>query len=177
MVDEKSTVEGIFTVTGFSFAGHGQKPGLGFIRLKPWDERPGEQNGVKALARRAAGALSAIRQALTFASLPPGGQGIGSASGFDFGTPRPGASATTSSVAAQPLWAPPRRDPSLVAVRPNGLDDEAAIPIEADREIASAMGLDLADVDNTLATGWGSELCQRLHRPPAHQEGLHPGPL
>src|SRR6202041_2433419 len=35
--DEKQAVEGVFTVSGFNFAGHGQTSGLVFVRMKPWD--------------------------------------------------------------------------------------------------------------------------------------------
>jgi multidrug efflux pump len=33
--DEKQAVEGVFTIAGFNFAGHGQTSGLVFVRLKP----------------------------------------------------------------------------------------------------------------------------------------------
>ena len=35
-MDEKNTVNGLFTVTGFSFSGRGQNTALGFAKLKDW---------------------------------------------------------------------------------------------------------------------------------------------
>ena len=39
--NEKKAVDGIFTLAGRSFAGAGQNVGLGFVKLKDWDLRPG----------------------------------------------------------------------------------------------------------------------------------------
>src|SRR5262249_17251851 len=47
---EANNVEGVFEVNGFSFGGRGQNAGLLFIRLKNWEERPGAQNRVQAIA-------------------------------------------------------------------------------------------------------------------------------
>ncbi len=41
-------------------------------------------------------------------------------------------------------------------LRPNGLDDEPQYQLDIDREKASALGLSIADINNTLAAGWGS---------------------
>src|SRR5690554_2828833 len=61
ITEEQDNVESVFTVAGFSFAGAGQNAGLGFIKLKPWDERPGAENGVAAIADRAMGTLSQFK--------------------------------------------------------------------------------------------------------------------
>ncbi|WP_313377658.1 efflux RND transporter permease subunit, partial [Pantoea sp. CTOTU50773] len=36
---EKDSVNSVFTVNGFGFAGRGQNTGIAFVSLKPWDER------------------------------------------------------------------------------------------------------------------------------------------
>src|SRR5689334_22352697 len=46
-------------VRGFSFYGQGQANAIAFVRLKPWDERKGEENGAQALVARALQQLSA----------------------------------------------------------------------------------------------------------------------
>jgi len=48
------------------------------------------------------------------------------------------------------------KDSSLVAVRPNGLNDEPQYRFDIDRERASAYGLTIADINNTLSAAWGS---------------------
>ena len=42
------------------------------------------------------------------------------------------------------------------SVRPNGLDDEPQYRFDIDRERASAYGLTIADINNTLSDAWGS---------------------
>lgn len=37
--EEKSTVESVFTVSGFSFVGQAQNAGMAFVGLKDWSER------------------------------------------------------------------------------------------------------------------------------------------
>src|SRR6476620_1408797 len=81
--NENATVDGVFTVGGFSFAGQGQNAGIAFAHLKPWDERPGKKNSAKAIADRATGALSQYRDALIISFIPPAALELGNATGFD----------------------------------------------------------------------------------------------
>jgi multidrug efflux pump len=48
------------------------------------------------------------------------------------------------------------QDPRLVGVRPNGLEDPPQFDINTDQEKASPLGVDIADINRTLATAWGS---------------------
>ena len=61
--NEKDAVESVFTVQGFSFGGSGQNTGIAFVKLKDWAERKGANLGVDAVARRAMGAFSQIKDA------------------------------------------------------------------------------------------------------------------
>ncbi|MBZ8143602.1 hydrophobe/amphiphile efflux-1 family RND transporter, partial [Rubrivivax gelatinosus] len=49
-----------------------------------------------------------------------------------------------------------RKEPGLVAVRANGLEDTPQMKIEIDQEKVGALGLSMADVNDTLSTAWGS---------------------
>src|SRR5262249_13613500 len=71
LTEEKDSVDGIFTVAGFSFAGQGQNSGIGFVRLKDWTKRPNASQNVKAIAGRAMGHLMQMRSAMAFAFAPP----------------------------------------------------------------------------------------------------------
>ena len=44
LTTEKKTVDTVFVVAGFSFAGDGQNQGMSFVHLRPWKDRPGKQN-------------------------------------------------------------------------------------------------------------------------------------
>jgi multidrug efflux pump subunit AcrB len=49
------------------------------------------------------------------------------------------------------------KDPRLSAVRANGLDDEPQYQFNVDWERASALGLTITDINNTVSAAWGSQ--------------------
>ena len=49
-----------------------------------------------------------------------------------------------------------KQNPNLALVRPNGLSDNPTYKIDIDREKASALGINLSDVDQTFSIAWGS---------------------
>jgi hydrophobe/amphiphile efflux-1 (HAE1) family protein len=156
--DEKQAVEGVFTVSGFNFAGRGQTSGLIFVRLKPWDERPGVHNSVKAVADRAAQYFKGIADAQTNVFAPPAALELGNATGFDFELLDTDDQGHDKLMAARnQIVARARKDPQFKKIRPNGLDDEPQYLFDVDWERASALGLTVADIDNTMAAAWGSQ--------------------
>jgi multidrug efflux pump len=155
--EEGASVEGVFEVNGFSFGGRGQNAGLAFVRLKDWSLRPGLQNRVQAIAGRAMKRFQQIKDAQAFAFAPPAVLELGNATGFDFELTDPTNQGHAALLAARnQLLGLVRQDPRLVAVRPNGIDDEPQYDIQIDREKASALGLTLADVNATLSAAWGT---------------------
>jgi multidrug efflux pump len=81
---EKQNVETVFTIQGFSFSGSGQNAGIGFVLLKDWAERRRADQSVSAIAGRAYGALSKIKDALVYAVAPPPLSELSTYAGFDF---------------------------------------------------------------------------------------------
>lgn len=156
MTTEKDNVESVFTVAGFSFAGAGQNAGLGFIRLKDWSERPGAENSVSAVAGRAMGVLSQIKDAVVFAFAPPAVLELGNAKGFDFYLQdNAGLGHEKLTEARNQLLGMAGQNPMLVAVRPNGQDDTPQYRIEIDQAKAGALGLGMAQINSTLSAAWG----------------------
>jgi multidrug efflux pump len=154
---EASNVVGVFEVNGFSFGGRGQNSGLVFVNLKDWSLRPGAANKVSAIAGRAMARFSRIKDAQVFAFAPPAVLELGNATGFDFELlDRGNAGHTKLMEARNQLLAAAARDPRLMAVRPNGLNDEPQYTIAIDREKANAQGLSIADINTTMSAAWGS---------------------
>ncbi|MFA7345253.1 MAG: efflux RND transporter permease subunit, partial [Terrimicrobiaceae bacterium] len=155
--EEKANVESVLTVAGFSFGGRGQNAGLVFVRLKDWNSRPGKQNRVQAIARRAMQRFTSYREALAFAFPPPAVFELGNATGFDFQLiDQAGLGHEKLMEARNQLLGMAAKSPALVAVRPNGLNDEPQYRIKIDHEKAGALGLTIADINSTLSTAWGS---------------------
>ena len=155
--EEAGNVEGVLEVTGFSFGGQGQNSGLAFIKLKDWSERPGAQNKVQAIAARAQRHFASIKDAQAFAFAPPAVLELGNATGFDFELQDRGNKGHDALMAARnQLLGAAAQDPSLMAVRPNGLNDEPQFSIAIDREKATVQSVSLADINSTMSAAWGS---------------------
>jgi multidrug efflux pump len=155
--EESSTVKSVFTVTGFNFAGRGQSSGMAFIMLKPWGERPGAENGVAALAQRAQQHFFSFRDAMVFAFAPPAVMELGNATGFNlFLQDQAGVGHEVLNQARDQFLQLANQHPLLDSVRANGLRDEPQYQLLIDDEKASALGLSLADINNTLSIAWGA---------------------
>ncbi|WP_068976673.1 MULTISPECIES: efflux RND transporter permease subunit [Aeromonas] len=155
--NEKDNVDSVLTVSGFSFAGSGQNSGMAFIKLKDWSERKSPDRSANAIIGRAMGYLFSIKEAQVFAfNLPPIPE-LGTATGFDFFLQDRGGIGHDKLMAARnQLLGMAAQDPTLVRVRPNGMEDTPQLDIKIDYEKALAQGLSIADINNTLAAAWGS---------------------
>ena len=154
--DEKDAVKSIFTVAGFSFSGAGQNAGIAFVRLRDFDQRKAANLKAAAVAGRAMGKFSQIRDAMVFAVVPPAVPELGTSSGFDFQLQDIGGVGHEALTAARnQVLGMAAKDPSLAGVRPNGQDDTPQLKIDIDQAKAGAMGLTTADINAVLSTAWG----------------------
>ncbi|SNT71884.1 efflux RND transporter permease subunit [Paracoccus seriniphilus] len=152
---EDEIVDSVFAVSGFSFVGQGQNVGMAFVRLKDWDERLEPAQGVQALAGRAFGAFSQIRDALVFPIVPPSVIELGNVSGFDFYLQaRAGQSHEQLLEARNQLLGMAAQSPLIAQVRPSGLEDAAQFRLDIDWRKAGAMGVTATDVANLLQIAW-----------------------
>ncbi|WP_035057035.1 efflux RND transporter permease subunit [Andreprevotia chitinilytica] len=155
--NEKENVNSLFTVAGFNFSGNGQNTGMAFVMLKDWGQRQRPDQHVGAIAGRAMGAFMQIKDAMVFAFAPPAVLELGNATGFDFQLQdRSGLGHEKLIQARNQLLGMASKNPNLVAVRPNGMEDTPQYQIDIDREKARALGLSLSDINDTLSTAWGS---------------------
>jgi hydrophobe/amphiphile efflux-1 (HAE1) family protein len=155
--DEKRSVKSIFVINGFSFAGSGQNMAMAFISLKPWSERPGADLKDSAVADRAMLHFTTLRDARVFTFSPPAVSELGNATGFDLMLEdRANLGHAALLKARNDLVAMAMKEDGLVAVRANGEDDAPEFRVDVDQAKAGALGLSLADVNQTFSTAWGS---------------------
>ena len=153
---EAKAVDAIITVAGFSFAGRGQNMGLAFVKLKDWKLRKSTDLKAPAVAKRAMGAFSQIKDGMAFAFSPPAVVELGQANGFDFQLQDRGGLGHEKLIEARnQLLGMAMKNPKLMAVRPNGQDDSPQFKLDIDDVRAGALGVSLADVNTILATAWG----------------------
>jgi len=150
-------VQSMVGVLGFSFSGQGQNAGLAFVTLKDWDQRKEAGQSADALAGRAFGALSGIRDAFIYPLSPPPIPELGNASGFTFRLQdRSGAGHDALINARNQMLGMASQSKLLSQVRPDGLEDAPQLQIEIDREKANALGVTFDAINSTLSTALGS---------------------
>lgn len=155
--DQSEAVRSVFSVTGFSFAGSGQNAAIGFVGLKHWDERQRDDLSVGAVAGKAMGYFSTIKEAFVFAFPPPAVVELGTANGFTlFLQDRVGLGHDKLLEARNMLLGMAAQSPVLAGVRPNGQEDKPELELDIDLAKAEALGLKQSDINNTLSTAWGS---------------------
>ncbi|MDP3427466.1 MAG: efflux RND transporter permease subunit, partial [Humidesulfovibrio sp.] len=144
-------------VVGTSFGGQGQNMALGFAKLKDWKLRQRPDLKVKAIADRAMRAFSQIKSAMVFAFPPPPVVELGMATGFDFQLlDRGGIGHEKLMAARNQLLGMAAKDPRLVKVRPNGIDDIPEYHINVDWDKAGALGVPITTIHNTFSAAFGS---------------------
>ena len=156
LVDEKDAVQSVFTVSGFSFSGAGQNSGIGFIRLKPFDERASARLRAPAIAQRAGQAFGQIKEAMIFALVPPAVPELGNSSGFDLQLKDVGGVGHEALLAARgQLLGMAGGEKSVVGVRPNGQEDTSQLKLTVDQAKAQALGLSISDINTTISSALG----------------------
>jgi multidrug efflux pump len=152
--DEADSVASVLTVTGFNFAGRGQGSGMAFVMLKPWGER---KSTVFDVVSRSMARFSQIKEGTVIAFAPPSVMELGNATGFNlFLENRGGLSHEQLMQARNQFLGMAAQNPVLTMVRPNGMNDEPQYQVEIDDEKVQALGISLADVNDTMAAAWGS---------------------
>jgi multidrug efflux pump len=150
-------VQGMVSVLGFSFSGQGQNAALAFVTLKDWSERSEPGNSAQALAGRAFGALSGIRDAFIFPLSPPPIPELGASSGFSFRLQdRAGLGHDALLGARNQLLGMASQSKVLTQVRPDGLEDAPQLQLDIDRDKASALGVPFEAINATISTALGS---------------------
>jgi multidrug efflux pump len=155
---EKDTVQAMFYVAGFSWAGSGQNMGQMFTQLKPWSERKHKDQSVQAVIQRASQFFKTIREANVIAINPAPVQELGNSTGFDMQLQDRGGLGHAALMDArnQLLSMAAKKTDDVMRVRANGLDDTPMYQLDINQEKASVLGLDLTDVYSTMTAAFGA---------------------
>ncbi|KQM99318.1 multidrug transporter [Sphingobium sp. Leaf26] len=158
-------VRNVMSIIGYNFFGQGQSAAMSFVDLHPWDERTGKADSIDALLGGTMAAVTNIVSATIFPINPPPIQSLGNATGFSMkiedrsGTDRPGLLAARDAILAAAA-----KEPLLAGVRPDGQGEAPQLYVDIDRVQARALGLQIADVNATLAINFGSAYANDFSR-------------
>ncbi len=102
------------------------------------------------------GAFAQIREAMVFAFVPPAVIELGTSGGFTVQMQdRSGLGHEALLAARNQFLGMAAQDKRLVGVRPNGQEDMPELKLDIDHAKAGALGLSIADINDTLSTAWG----------------------
>lgn len=140
--------DGMMEVSGFSFIGSGENVGIGFIRLKHWNDR---EQDVQAFLQQANQAVFGIRDARIFVVNLPTVMGLGAFGGFSVSLQdRAGVGRDTLKQAQGMLLGAAAQNPVMTGVRPNTLPEQPKLKLTVDRLKASTMGLSVAEIYQSI---------------------------
>ncbi|MEI6669585.1 MAG: multidrug efflux RND transporter permease subunit [Acidobacteriota bacterium] len=154
---QKDEVNAVFIINGFSFLGSGSNKAMMFVRLRPFDERRGEEHSATAVIQRVFRPFSQITGAVVLPFLPPPIQGLGRFGGFQFQVLDQGGgdierlASVTSTLVAQGN----RGTPGLTGLFSGFTANDPQLVVTVDREALQALGLKFGDVSSTLQTLMG----------------------
>lgn len=133
-----------------------QSSARGFVRLKPWADRPLPSQSAAAIAHRATQELAAIRDARIFVMQPPAVRGLGSNAGFNFMLKDLNGMGHDALLAAKDRFlSEARKRPELTSVRTTNLDDATELRLDIDDRKAAALNLSYSDINSVLSSAMG----------------------
>jgi len=155
--NEKDAVATTMTISGVGFSGRAQNNGMVFIKLKDWKLRNRADLKDKAVARRAMGAFSKLRNAMVFVFPPPAVPELGMSKGFDFQLLDRGGLGHAALMQAQyQLLGMMAQDPRVAKVRPNSMEDVSEYRVDVDWDKAGALGVPISSIHRTISAAFGS---------------------
>jgi multidrug efflux pump len=145
LLHKSPDVDAVMEVAGFSYVGQGESVGLGFVKMKHWNER---DTTALEFIQWANGQLARnVKDAQVFVVNLPTIRGLSQFGGFDFFLEdRSGLGRNALAAAQGQLLQSASNSGVLANVRPNAIEDAPRLTMVADRVQAEAMGLSVGDV-------------------------------
>ncbi|MBE3639041.1 multidrug efflux RND transporter permease subunit [Mangrovicoccus algicola] len=151
LTEQADAVDAVFAAVGFSFGGSGQNNAMMFVKLKPYEDRPGI--GAADVMNAANGRFLNSRLGQVFFLQPPAIPGMGNTSGFSmYLVDQRGNGQEALKAAADQLVADATADGRVVSLRGNDDNATPTLKLTIDQQKAEALGVSLSDINSLLAT-------------------------
>jgi HAE1 family hydrophobic/amphiphilic exporter-1 len=148
----------LFSVMGFSFSGASSNLGIMFVRLKPFDERPGAAHSAQAVLGRISGPLFAIPGAMVVGFAPPSIPGLSRFGGFEFQVlDQTGTDITALAGATQAITRAGAGSTRVRGLFSPFTANDPQLQVTIDRQRALALGLPLSEITSAMQILLGSQ--------------------
>jgi hydrophobe/amphiphile efflux-1 (HAE1) family protein len=150
-------IDTVFSLVGLNFLGGGglkSSAATMFFPLIPWDQR---NQSAKDIVMETYMKTGGIKEGLPLAFAPPAIQGLGQTGGFEFYLQNKGDGGVRRLAQTLPLLlAEANKQPELQGVKTLWQANSPQLFVQVDTEKARSMGINVADIYNTLAATLGS---------------------
>ena len=156
LTHEKGNVSLVMVRYGRNFSGTGQNLGQGFIALKHWDERSGQENSAQAIRERALSHFKSNPNANISVMLPSSVSGLGQTDGLDFWVRDVnGQGRQYLDDQFKQLQQQAKQYKTFENLDKRSNPDKAELKVNIDQKLALANGLSQTAINSTLASAWG----------------------
>ena len=152
---EKDNINGIMMIHGRNGSGTGQNLGQAFVSLKHWDDRAGQENSAQAIRARANTYFSKNNQARISVQMPSVIRGLGNSDKLEFWLQD--AHGIGQQALKKRFERLQQQGNALAAVEnleQKSNPDQAVLNIKMDHQAAMLHGLNVNEINRTLATAW-----------------------
>ena len=168
IVGKTEGVDAYTTIGGFGLVTNTYQPNFGtiLIRLKPWDERPGEALHVKGIMARMAPQFAAIPEAVIFPFNIPTISGFGASAGFNFLLQDRSGTLSVEDLGGQTrtFLTEARQRPELANLFTSFDPTYPQVKVDLDREKARTLGIPINDVFQAMSAVLGGAYANDFNR-------------
>ena len=151
-------IQSYFALSGFGFEGNGSSRGFVFGKLKPWSERPQQDQSIYSILERLNGSFQSITGARAFAVNAPPVRGLSTFGGFEFQLQdRRGLPISVLVENANKMIAAANERPEIGAAFTQFAANTPQIEVEVERDRAKALGIEIDNIFDTLQSYLGSQ--------------------
>ncbi len=156
-MSEVEDIESYFALSGFGFDGNGSNRGFVFSKLKPWEERPNQEQSIYSILGRLNASFQSITGARALAVNAPPVRGLSTFGGFEFQLQdRRGLPISVLVENANQVIAAAGQRPELANVFTQFAANTPQIEVAVNRDRAKALGINVDDIFDTLQSYLGS---------------------
>ncbi len=150
-------IQSYFALSGFGFEGNGSSRGFVFSKLKPWDDRPNQDQSIYSILGRLNASFGEIKGARALSVNAPPVRGLSTFGGFEFELQdRVGLPISVLVENANKMIAAANQRPEIGAAFTQFAANTPQIEVNVNRDRAKAIGVNINDIFNTLQSYLGS---------------------